>query len=148
MTKGRVASLFFIGVGLYVLIQSIRLPVGSFSNPGAGFFPLLLSLLLTIVGVLLLATDRGGEPMHWGGVIHLWRSTPWQLVGLTAAYVLVFDWLGFLISSFSYLLLILYVCCRFRAGTAVGLAAALTLGSWGLFVKLLALQFPRGLWGP
>ncbi len=146
MSKGRIASLFFVGVGLFIFIQSIRLPLGNFSRPLAGFFPLLLSTMLIIVGLLLLMTDKKTEKMVWREVPQFYLSISWQIVILTAAYILAFEWLGFLVASFLYLLFLFYICGRLRVWSALGLAALLTIGSWGLFVKLLDLQLPRGIW--
>ncbi len=43
-----IGSLFWIGVGIFFAIEGIRLNVGTFKNPGPGFLPLIMGLLLVL----------------------------------------------------------------------------------------------------
>ena len=145
MTKERFGSLFLLLVGGYALIHSLRLPLGNWNQPGPGVFPLILSLLLSAIGVALLVSSKGGNPFNWKDSLSRQNKT-WAIMGLTAGFIVGFNRLGFVFTSGLYLLVLLYWVCRFRLPMAVGLAAGITGAGWYLFVKILNLQLPPGLW--
>jgi hypothetical protein len=145
MTKERLGSLFLLLVGGYVLIQSARLPLGNWNQPGPGVFPLLSSLLLSAIGITLLASSRGGEKLNWRSSLSGQRRS-WAIIGLTAGYILAFTRLGFVLTSALYLFVLFYWICQFRPPMAAGLAGGITGAGWYLFVQILKLQLPPGLW--
>jgi putative tricarboxylic transport membrane protein len=145
MTKERFGSLFLLLVGAYALIYSVRLPLGNWNQPGPGVFPLILSLLLSAIGVALLVSSREGKKFNWKDSLARQKNT-WAILGLTVGFILGFDRLGFVLTSGLYLFLLFFWICRFRPGMAVGLAAGITAAGWYLFVRILNLQFPPGLW--
>jgi putative tricarboxylic transport membrane protein len=145
MTKERFGSLFLLLVGGYALIHSVRLPLGNWSQPGPGVFPLLLSLLLSAIGVALLVSSTGGEKFNWKDSLSRQKKT-WVIMGLTAGFILGFDRLGFVLISGLYLFLLFFWICRFRMRIAAVLAVGITGAGWYLFVKILNLQLPLGLW--
>ena len=148
MTRERAGSLIFLAVGTYGLFFSLQLPVGKWNEPGPGVFPLALSSLLTLSGILWFIQGRakGGQE----GKID-WRrirknlKTPLQIAGLTAAYIAALQPVGYLISSFLYLLVLFLWVSRYRPLTALGLAVLFGAGSWVFFEKILAVQLPAGL---
>ena len=146
MSKERFGSLFLILVGGYALIHAARLPLGSWNQPGPGVFPLILALLLLAIGVALLVSSREGKRIDWKDSFSRQKNI-WAIIGLTAAFILVFGRLGFVLTSGLYLLLLFLWVCRFRLKIAVGLAAGITAAGWYLFVRILNLQFPPGPWG-
>ena len=145
MTKERFGSLFLLLVGGYALIHSARLPLGNWNQPGPGVFPLLLSLLLSAIGVALLVSSKGGNPFNWKDSLSRQNKT-WAIMGLTAGFILGFNRLGFVFTSGLYLFLLFFWICRFRVQIAAVLAAGITGAGWYLFVKILNLQFPPGPW--
>ena len=145
MTKERLGSLFLILVGGYALFRSARLPLGNWNQPGPGVFPLLLSLLLSGMGVALLVSSAGGTKFNWKSFFSGQAQT-WAIIGLTAGFILGFHRLGFMLTSGLYLLFLFYWVCRYRLPVAAGLAAGITAAGWFLFVRILNLQLPPGLW--
>jgi putative tricarboxylic transport membrane protein len=145
MTKERFGSLFLLLLGAYALIHSLRLPLGNWNQPGPGVFPLILSLLLSAIGVALLVSSKGGNTFNWKDSLSRQKST-WAIMGLTAGFILGFGRLGFVLTSGLYLFLLFYWICRFRLRIAAPLAAGITAAGWYLFVKILNLQFPPALW--
>lgn len=143
MSKERLSSMLFFLVGIFALTQSVQFSMGTLEKPGPGVFPLILSVLLVVIGVLLLFAERGHEKLNWPRLIRE-KGTVWKIIMLSAAFVAAFEGLGYLATSAVYLFLLFFWVCRFRAGAAVALTAIITISSWYLFGTILGLQLPVG----
>ncbi len=148
MTRERAGGLIFLAVGVYGLFFSLQLPVGKWNEPGPGVFPLVLSSLLSLSGVLwfIQGRSKGSQEgkIDWGKILKNLR-TPLQIAGVTAAYIVALQPVGYLIASFLYLLVLFLWVSRYRPWTALGLAVLFGVGSWFFFERLLAVQLPAGL---
>ena len=148
MSKERGGSLIFLAAGIYGLVFSIQLPLGRWNQPGPAVFPLGLSVLLCIFGISWFLQGKGqGEKKETAsprGFIQKF-TTPIQIVGLTAAFILTFELLGYLLASTIYLFVLFFWVSRYRLWTALVLAIAFGAGSWLFFEKLLATPLPKGL---
>jgi len=51
-------GLFLIAISLLFGLQAVRYPIGTFSRAGAGLFPLMVSSLLLLIGVITLVRSR------------------------------------------------------------------------------------------
>lgn len=142
MTKDLIGRLVFIVVGLYMLILSWRLPFGTLERPGPAVFPFVLSLLLALIGTLLLF-ERPIAPTA-EQVTRASQGKPWEIVLLTALFILFFEKLGYLEAAWLYLFLLLFRVCRFPWWVASGAAVGIALTSWVIFGKVLGLQLPVG----
>jgi putative tricarboxylic transport membrane protein len=149
MTKERGGGLIFLAVGIYGLVFSIGLPLGGWNEPGPGVFPLGLSILLCLSGVLWLIQGGGktgtGETAPARGGFRRY-ATAFRIVGLTAAFVLALEPLGYLLASILYLLALFAWVSRYRPWMALLLAVIFGAGSWLFFEKLLTTPLPAGLW--
>jgi hypothetical protein len=124
------SGLMFVIIGVVFAVGSTGYALGDSAQPGTGYFPLILSLLMTVLGAIVLFKSltietEGGDPI---GVI-AWRPML-AIVGAVAVPVVVllasvasreFKWVGALIG-----------------------AVVLTLLSWGVFVVGMKLAMP--LW--
>jgi len=144
MTKERTGSLIFFIAGIYGLVFSIGFPFGKLTEPGPGVFPFSISVLLIISGILMFVRGKEKEAVDRTGLIRQ-LVTPIQIVGITAAFILVVERLGYLVSAFVYLFIIFLWICRYRLWTAIGLAGILGIGTWYFFVKILVIQLPGGI---
>jgi putative tricarboxylic transport membrane protein len=148
MTKERGGGLIFLAAGIYGLIFSSPLPLGRWNEPGPGVFPLVLSVLLCLSGMAWFIQGRekgkGREAVRWGEVLRKF-TTPLKIVGLTAAFILTLEQIGYLLTSTLYLLVLFLWVSRYRVGPALFLAAAFGVGSWFFFGRLLATPLPAGL---
>jgi putative tricarboxylic transport membrane protein len=147
MTKDRGSSLFYLILGLYGLIFSVQLPLGRLNNPGPAMFPFGLSILLLISGILWFIRGKGTpeerEGLNWAVIKK--EGMPFKIILSTAAFILVLEPLGFLLSSFLFAFVLLIWVSGFRVRIAVGIALTIAVGSWFFFGKLLSGQFPQGL---
>ena len=147
MTKERGGSIIFLAAGIYGFIFSIQLPLGRWNQPGAAVFPLALSILLCIFGVSWFIRGKGEREKQ--GTVSLKEfvhkfMTPIRIVGLTVAFILTFEPLGYLLGSTLYLFVLFFWVSRYRLWTALALAIAFGAGSWLFFGKLLATPLPMG----
>ncbi len=127
------------------MIHSVRLPLGSWSQPGPGVFPLILSVLLIATGTALLVSSRAGNEFRWRDSLSRQKRNG-VILGLTVGFILGFGRLGLLVTSGLYLFLLFAWVCRFRIRVALLLSAGVTAAGWFLFVRILNLQFPPGPW--
>ncbi len=151
MNKDCGASLIFFAAGIYGLIFSIGLPLGRWREPGPGVFPLSLSILLCLSGILWfiygMKKEKGGkkeERIDWRGIA-VRLVTPIKILGITLAFILSLEKLGYLAGSFLYMFVLFLGVSRYRLWIAAGLALIAGVGSWYFFQKMLAIQLPRGL---
>jgi len=146
MAKERAAGLIFFLTGIYGLIFSLKLPLGNWREPGPAMFPLGLSILLCLSGVLwfICGKRKGEATIDWGRSVRK-LVTPLKIVGLTVVFILTLDRLGYLVTASLYMFFLFLWVSRYKFMVTVGLALALGVGSWFFFEKVLAVQLPKGL---
>src|SRR5689334_7477735 len=62
--RNLVRGLFLIAISLAFGLQSLRYPIGQFSHAGPGLFPLLVSSLLLLIGLITVVRSRLVERAH------------------------------------------------------------------------------------
>ena len=62
--KNLVRGLFLIAISLVFGLTSLRYPIGQFSRAGPGLFPLMVSSLLLLIGVITVGRSRFVERVH------------------------------------------------------------------------------------
>lgn len=144
MNKTRAGSLVLFAAGAYGFVLSLRLPLGKLHEPGAGAFPLIVSALLAISGIFIFATTKERVEIGWRELIKQ-QWTPFQIVALTAGFILALDRLGYLVSSVLYMFALLFLVSRYRLWMAFALAMAIGVGSWYVFGKLFETPLPVGI---
>jgi Tripartite tricarboxylate transporter TctB family len=133
----------FIGFGIFFMVQSFSLEIGTAFRMGPGYFPLVLSGILILLGLIVLvqATRVEGEPI---GPI-AWRGMAFILPA-PVFFGLTVRGLGFVPSLFVTALIAAFASHRMRPGIALLLAAGLTL--FATIVFSYALGLPFRLFGP
>ena len=123
MNKERAAGLIFLLTGTYGFILSVQLPWGTWAEPGPAIFPLGISILLILAGVLtfIFGKPKGRVGIDWPGMVRQ-LLTPGKIVGLTTAFILVLDRLGYLLASSLFIFLLTFLVSRYRVWIAMGLA--------------------------
>lgn len=125
---------------------SVRLPIGELARPGAGVFPLLVGVLLVI----------GSLSTLWEG---LRTSTAEQvelpagrdrlrLLVLLAAlfvYIIALPWLGQLIASALFLILLMRVLSDVAWPRVIVYSLIISATLYFIFVRLLNVPMPRGI---
>jgi hypothetical protein len=141
--NGACAALF-IAFGAFFGINSLNLEIGSAFRMGPGYFPLVLSGVLLLLGVVILvqaaraASDPLG-PVAWRGMLFILPAP--IFFGLTVRG------LGFVPSVFLTTLIAAFASHRMKPAMALLLAVLLTAFSVAVFSYALGLPFRRiGPW--
>ncbi len=150
MSREQAGSLIFLFVGIYGIFFSIHYPMGKWSEPDAGVFPLGLSILLSLSGIFwfIMGKAKGKKAgIHWRGILKD-LIIPLKIVGLTGIFILGLQPAGYLAASMLYLFLLFFWISRYKFTTSMCLAVLFGAGSWYFFVKLMAVQLPGGFLPP
>jgi putative tricarboxylic transport membrane protein len=147
MSKERAGSLVFLTLGILGFIFSTQLPMGKWNEPGAGVFPITLSILLVISGIAWFiqakSKDREKSETNWRNILRD-MMTPLRIVGLTLGFILSLQPVGYLTASMIYLFLLFLWVSHYKLWTALAFAVIFGTGSWYFFEKLLSVQLPGG----
>lgn len=119
--------------------------MGSVKHPGSGFLPFGLALCLIALSLALIIKSwkENASPAPF------WPQRTWLRPLLGAAifvfYALVIQRLGFLLSTFSFLIIWTRLIERVRWRTLIGISIATTAGLYFIFVFFLEVPLPKGL---
>jgi putative tricarboxylic transport membrane protein len=142
LTTDRVAGSVLVALGLFVLFESRKLPLGSLRNPGPAYAPVVLASLVVFFGVLVCV--RGGRAAALRGVG--WSEWRHAVAILTACAFAAFalERLGFRLT----VAVALFALLRFveRRGWAFStiFAVALAVVLFVLFQHWLRVPLPVG----
>lgn len=141
------AGLVFVLFGLFFGVQALGLEIGTAFRMGPGYFPLVLSAILILLGLLIIASaihDRGSEgigTLAWRGVLFILPAP--IFFGLTVRGI------GFVPAIFVTTLIAALASFKMRLHWALVLAASVTLFATVVFSYGLGLPFRRfGPWLP
>jgi len=144
--------------GLVLLILSglicwgaILLPYGNIRNPGPGFFPLSLGIILGGMAIgLIWKTTRQKEGVRTPGGIRAekvrWEKVLWALVALVL-YAALMDFLGFLIATLFLMAFLLRFIEPQNWRTVFLWTLVGSLGSYVIFELWMKLRLPKGFLG-
>lgn len=142
LTRDRAAGIVILLFSLAVMWETRVLPLGSFHNPGPGYMPMLLAIVLGAMGVLVVLGGGGSPPLaslDWSEKKHALAI----LVGC-AFTALVMERIGYRLTVILLLGFILWVVERKRPVVVVATALGLSLGTFYLFSTLLRVPLPVG----
>ena len=141
------ASLILAALAGLILFEASRLAFGSIRVPQTGFFPSILAILLLFFSIALLLQTRrqaGGENRD-----EPIKSEAWIRISITLAamlgFALLLEKLGFLLSTFTVMLLLLRVVEPQKWPKVIAVALATALISYFLFARLLNIPLPAGV---
>ncbi len=145
--RNLITSILLIALSIGILMETAKLPIGKLKSPQAGFFPLILGILLGILAIILLIqTIKGGIKEKFG---------PWAKAGgleplcltLLALFIfgIVFEKLGYLASTLILIMFLARFISRFKWPIVIIFGFLCTLVSYILFGILLNSQLPMGI---
>jgi putative tricarboxylic transport membrane protein len=141
-----VTLLLFTFVGL---MEASKLPFGSLRSPKAGFFSLILTVLLGILSLMLLGQALKKRAKGEGNVKA--PSISWKklclVTGALLAYGLSFEYLGYILSSFLFISFLLCAIEPQKWWLVIVVAFLVSLGSYLVFGVLLKATLPQGILG-
>jgi len=118
--------------------------MGRAKHPGPGFLPFGLALCLIILSLALILKSWKGDISS----IPFWPQRTWlrPLLGVSIfiLYALVIERLGFLLSTFPFLIIWMRLIERVRWRTLIGISIGTTAGLYFIFVFFLEVPLPTG----
>jgi putative tricarboxylic transport membrane protein len=143
------SSLFWLLLSIFVLLESLRLGIGTLHNPGMGFMPFGASVFLGILSVILFLQASFRK---WGADAGpLFSGTLWKSILPVLVTMIVYSRLmpvaGYLISTFLLMLFLFWILERKKVWLTFVLSLLSTFVTYYVFSVLLNCQFPSGLFG-
>jgi len=149
LRKDLFSSLFWIASGALIILGSLRLPLGGPQNPGSGFLPFLVGVLMMILSIGLLVRSAHFQREKIAGPAAV-SSKSFKLVGTAAAlflFAFVFPYLGFLITTIPLMIFLSRVIGEMKWKVSLAIGFLTSLAMYALFKIWLKVQFPMGPWG-
>ena len=140
-------SILWLILGFLLMEESWRLGVGQLRKPGSGLFPLLIGMFLLIVSFLLFLQTRSHTTTDKEGREKVRYRNILLCISSLYAYILVLEWLGFIVSTF-FLILFLLKAIEHKGWRLAVTTALLTAAvSYAFFGIALRAALPRGILG-
>jgi putative tricarboxylic transport membrane protein len=149
-----IGSLFWAAVGGVFCVGALKYRLFKGVIPGAGFLPFLAGVILIALSLVVFVSavrarrtsgDKAPDKRFFP------HPESWKKVSLALAallgYWVALEYLGFLITTFLFLLFLLRVIEPQKWLPAVSTAFIATTFTYALFNLWLKVQLPKGLWG-
>ncbi len=146
----RMSTLFFIGLAVAIIVESIRIGPGSLSNPGPGLIPLGCGLILGIIGLVVFGQTLAASSPKTREV--LWKpGTKWRNIISTflslIGYAFLAESLGYHLVTFLWLNFVCFWVGRMGWKATIFTSVVTTSLSFLLFEHYLGIRFSRGILG-
>jgi Tripartite tricarboxylate transporter TctB family len=138
------SGIMFLVVGIGFAVGATNYSMGSAARPGAGYFPLILSTILAILGAIVLFKSLTIETEGGGRI----GSIAWRPLSIVVGSIVLFGFmlprLGLVITVPVLIAIVSFAGDEFKWRGVIIAAAVLTVFSWAVFVWGLGLTIP--LW--
>jgi putative tricarboxylic transport membrane protein len=147
-----IGSLFWTMVGGAFCVGALKYRLFKGGIPGAGFLPFVAGVILIALSLVALVSairkSNGGKASSGQFFPHpdSWKKVSVAL-GALLAYWIALEHLGFLITTFLFLLFLLRVIDPIKWLWALSTAVLATAFSYALFDLWLRVQLPKGILG-
>lgn len=148
--KDFIAGLMFATVGAAFAIGAFEYTVGSAARMGPGYFPLMVGVLLTVLGLAVTVSALGARPGGDGDPV---GKIAWKPLGFVIGANLMFGVLlaglrsidlpamGLIVAVYALVVMSCKAGSTFSLKSALMLATILAVGSYLIFILGLKLQF-------
>ena len=151
MNADCLSALVLLAVGLSALYASLALGLGEVREPGPGFLGFLASGFISLMATIVLIQSCGKFGEGKRKIAELWRGLRWSrpllISGITIGYILIFEWLGFALSTITFLVALL----KGMEGLPWWQVLLISSVCTGFFYLLLSFSLesslPRGIFG-
>lgn len=151
LNPDRLSALVFLAIGLSALYGSIVLGLGTTREPGPGFLGFLTGGFISLMALVILFQSIKKMEDEKQKISDLWRGLKWRrpfvVCLITIGYILVFEWLGFAVSTFLFLMILMKGMETLAWWKALLLSALSTGFSYLLLSISLESTLPKGIFG-
>ncbi len=145
----RIFSFIWIGLGVFQCAESFSLGLGSVMEPGTGFMPFVMGLVMIALAIALFLEShfaiRGNKPPQSS----LWSDVYWKRVVyitvIMLGYAIFLPKLGYLLDTFLVMIFLLKSGEPIKWPTAIVVGAVTSVFSYLLFGVWLNVSFPAGI---
>lgn len=133
-------NLTIVAFGIFILVEALKMPVGTPENPEAGFWPVMISGIFLFLAVLLLVTERDNDDYAVVG-----RSSVIVAAAIAslALFVVLFSIFGFIVPGFILMVFWLRWLGHESWRATIVTSILLVAGFYILFVRILDVPFPE-----
>jgi hypothetical protein len=145
----KIACLFWLGIAIWVCVGSIKLHLGTFSEPGPGFLPFGAGLFLGVLALIQfmrITFRRSEEPGEspWAGIDP--KKAIYIIVSLFL-YAFLLPWLGYILATSLLMLFFFTFLKKMPWWIVISYTLAVIAISYLLFAVWLMVQLPKGILG-
>ena len=142
----------FVALGILIILLTLGFPTLEKAHPGPSLFPRILAILFISFGGIVFLRGLKGEKK--GVMVEVQGDegvtpnyfNPIFVLILIGAYIALYNWLGFYLTS-TLLLFLLMIKLKVSYLRSVLISILLTLFVDVMFVKILRVPLPIGFWG-
>lgn len=135
-------SLVVLGVAVVGALGSLELGIGSLAAPGAGLWPMTISVAMGVLAAVSLLEDRNEADLERLRVTQLAIS-----IGSLALFIIAFAQVGVVLPTFLTLVVWLRLLAKESARSTLVIAGIATAAMWLIFGVFLGVPFPAGPFG-
>ncbi len=151
MYADRLSSVFWLLLGLIAIYGSVKVGLGGAREPGSGFLPFLASLSISFIALIILLQTFLKTAKSHRTFSSLWHGLRWKralaVCIITVGYTLIFEKLGFAISTFFFLMTLLKGMESIPWGKALFISVLSTSLCYLLLSFSLESSLPKGIFG-
>jgi len=145
----RIFSFFWVALGVFQCTESLSLGLGSVMEPGTGFMPFVMGLIMIALAIALFLESSIEMRKKPTAKVSLWSDVYWKRVAyitvIMLAYAVLLPKLGYLLDTFVMMVFLLKSGEPVKWPTAIFVGAMTAGFSYVLFGVWLNVSFPRGL---
>ena len=145
LRSDQVSGLMLVALALYVWWMNRAYPIGSLSEPGPGYVPLLLAIFMGAMGLLVALSGGKSMPLAAMQWTEAKRAIALLIACGVAAYAL--ERLGYRITMAALLIFFLGVMERRKPMMVVSVGIGFSLTTFYLCATLLRVPLPVSPWG-
>ncbi len=148
--KDFLSGLFWLGISIFVCLESSYVSVGSFKSPGPGFLPFWAGIILGTFSIIM--TILSFREMKEKVMLRdMWREVAWQKVVLILLafflYIIFMKKIGYSISTFGLMLFMFITIKQFRLRMVFLFSFLIVSISYLIFSIWLGIPLPKGIFG-
>ena len=153
MDRDKIGSLFFLVLSVVVCLASIKIGIGTPSNPGSGFMSFFAGLFFGLLSLLQIGklyfrkkskqNMVKGEAEEGGNREGIKRII--LVIVALSAYCIIMPRIGYLISTFLLMVFLLRIGSSMKWRLVIASSLFITFCSYLIFDKWLSCRFPGGI---
>jgi putative tricarboxylic transport membrane protein len=142
----RFVNLFWITLGFGAAVMALQMKLTGPYGPDSGLFPFIAGAMVGLGGLtLMFARSHAVAAIEWPSRTGFWRVG--GVISGMAVLVLLLPYVGFGLSSFVTMIILIRFVERVGWLQSIALSLASVAGVIVLFGHLLEMPLPRGPWG-